>query len=149
MGGASVLALALAVAPQVASAQAADPALDDASIANIDEVVVTARKRSERLRDVPTAGTALGIEAIREMGGVPTAQSLLSNTPGVNFANTSNPVTSEVSIRGSGTSRATNASAGVGLYRDGAYSISSMWSGSRCCGGCRAASTAATLSAAR
>jgi iron complex outermembrane receptor protein len=117
MGGASALALALAVAPEAA----ADPALDDPSIASIDEVVVTARKRSERLRDVPTAGTALGIEAIREMGGVPTAQSLLSTTPGVNFANTSNPVTSEVSIRGSGTSRATNASAGVGLYRNGAY----------------------------
>ena len=50
-----------------------------------------------------------------------TAQSLLSNTPGVNFANTSNPTTSEVSIRGSGTSRATTAESGVGLFRNGAY----------------------------
>ncbi|HEX3887653.1 MAG TPA: TonB-dependent receptor [Phenylobacterium sp.] len=87
----------------------------------LDEIVVTARKREERLRDIPTAGTALGADLIREIGGVATAQSLLTNTPGVNFANTSNPVTSEVSIRGSGTSRATTAESGVGLFRDGAY----------------------------
>lgn len=107
------------------AARAQGPAHPDEVAASdatgLDEVVVTARKREERLRDVPTAGTALGADAIRALGGVATAQSLLTNAPGVNFANTSNPVTSEVSIRGSGTSRATNAPAGVGLYRDGAY----------------------------
>ncbi len=116
--GASTLVLALAAFPHVTQAQINAEAL---SVIDVDEVVVTARKRSERLRDVPTAGTALGIESIREMGGVSTAQGLLTNAPGVNFANTSNPVTSEISIRGSGTSRATNASSGVGLYRNGAY----------------------------
>lgn len=117
--GASAIALAVTAFPLAAQAQAS--AADDGGAGTLDEVVITARKRSERLRDLPTAGTALSIENIREMGGVATAQSLLSNAPGVNFANTSNPVTSEVSIRGSGTSRATNAPAGVGLYRDGAY----------------------------
>ena len=129
--GASLVAT-LALAPAAASAQAqntgktqsSSPTVESVTqsdASSIEEVVVTARKREERLRDIPTAGTALGADLIREIGGVASAQSLLSNTPGVNFANTSNPTTSEVSIRGSGTSRATTAESGVGLFRDGAY----------------------------
>lgn len=87
----------------------------------VEELLVTARKREERLRDVPVAATALGAEEIRDQGGLANAQQLLGNSPGVNFANTSNALTSDVSIRGSGTSRATNAEAGVGLFRNGAY----------------------------
>lgn len=129
LGQSSLLALAIAL-PAMAHAQthaqttdvpAATTLASNDAQANSDDIVVTARKRAERLRDVPTAGTALSADTIRDLGGVPTAQSLLTNSPGVNFANTSAPVTSEISIRGSGTSRATNASAGVGLYRDGAY----------------------------
>jgi len=87
----------------------------------IDELLVTARKREESLRDIPSAGTAIGAEQIQLLGGIANTQALLSNVPAVNFANTSNPVTSEVSIRGSGTSRAAAADAAVGLYRNGVY----------------------------
>ena len=87
----------------------------------IDELVVTARKREENLRDIPVAATALGAEQIQLLGGIANTQALLSNVPAVNFANTSNPVTSEISIRGSGTSRAAAADAAVGLYRNGVY----------------------------
>jgi iron complex outermembrane receptor protein len=122
------LMTALLACPAVASAQAqntgptpsATPAARGGAT-ELEEIVVTARKREERLRDIPTAATALSAEAIQALGGIATAQSLLTNTPGVNFANTSNPVTSEVSIRGSGTSRATTAESGVGLFRDGAF----------------------------
>lgn len=96
-------------------------AAEGGASALVGELVVTARKREERLRDVPVAATAFGEQQLRDLGGVPTMQSLLTNVPGVNFSNTSNQVTSEVSIRGSGTSRATAAESGVGLYRDGAY----------------------------
>ncbi|MDZ4370361.1 MAG: TonB-dependent receptor [Phenylobacterium sp.] len=89
--------------------------------ATVSEVIVTARKREERLQDVPTAGTALGAEQIRQLGGLSNTQELLANVPAVNFANTSSPATSEVSIRGSGTSRGTSAESAVGLYRDGVY----------------------------
>lgn len=99
----------------------AAPALAQTAGAELDEVLVTARKREESLRDIPAAGTALGAEQIQAMGGIANTQALLSNVPAVNFANTSNPVTSEVSIRGSGTSRATAADAAVGLYRNGVY----------------------------
>ena len=114
LGGASVLALLLPVA---GPAQAAEVPKET----QIEELVVTSRKREERLRDIPTAATALSAEQIRDLGGVPSLQSLLSNVPAVNFANTSNQVTSEVSIRGSGTSRSTTAESGVGLYRNGVY----------------------------
>ncbi|MBS0334229.1 MAG: TonB-dependent receptor [Proteobacteria bacterium] len=123
-----IAALAMGAAPQ-ALAQASNTGKTQSSsaqptgesVSTLDEIVVTARKREERLRDIPSAGTALGADLIRDIGGVPTAQSLLTNTPGVNFANTANPATSEVSVRGSGTSRATTAESGVGLFRDGAY----------------------------
>jgi iron complex outermembrane receptor protein len=109
----SIVALCWAVAAP-AFAQAGDDTL-------VEELTVTARKREEKLRDVPVAATALGVEDIRDQGGLANAQQLLGNSPGVNFANTSNALTSDVSIRGSGTSRATNAEAGVGLFRNGAY----------------------------
>jgi len=109
----SIVALCCAMA---APAFAAD---DDAN--EIGEVLVTARKREESLREIPAAGTAFGAEQIQALGGIANTQALLSNVVAVNFANTSNPVTSEVSIRGSGTSRATAADAAVGLYRDGVY----------------------------
>lgn len=112
--GASVCALCVAIgAPAWAQSGGSGTALE--------EVVVTARKREERLRDIPTAGTAFGPEQILQLGGLSNTQELLANIPAVNFANTSSPVTSEVSIRGSGTSRATSAEAAVGLYRDGVY----------------------------
>jgi iron complex outermembrane receptor protein len=112
---ASVLTLGCAMAvPALAQTTA-----DDGT--QVEELLVTARKREERLRDVPVAATALSAEDIRAQGGIANAQALLSNSPGVNFANTSNALTSDVSIRGSGTSRATNAEAGVGLFRNGAF----------------------------
>jgi len=117
---AGVAAGLLSMAGAARSAEPAGP-VGAAAATDIEELVVTARKRAERLRDVPVAVTALSAEDIRDMGGIPTAQSLLANVPGVNFANTSNPITSDVSLRGSGTSRATNAEAGVGLFRDGAF----------------------------
>lgn len=117
-GGASALAIACAwslLATDQAKAAEVSKATD------LGEVVVTARKRDEKLRDIPTAVTAFDADQIRDRGGISNLQSLLANVPAVNFANTSNPVTSEVSIRGSGTSRATAAESGVGLYRNGVY----------------------------
>jgi iron complex outermembrane receptor protein len=108
-----------AIVCAVAAPAYAQTSSDDGT--QVEELLVTARKREERLRDVPVAATALSAEDIRDQGGLLNAQALLSNSPGVNFANTANALTSDVSIRGSGTSRATNAEAGVGLFRNGAF----------------------------
>src|SRR5687768_9898048 len=97
---ASIAAICCAIA---APAYAQTAARGDVEL---DEILVTARKREESLREIPAASTAFGADQIQSMGGIANTQALLSNVPAVNFANTSNPVTSEVSIRGSGTSRA-------------------------------------------
>ena len=91
---------------------------DDTSVG---EVVVSARKRAERLRDVPVSASVISSDQIDQRGGLTGVKDLITNIPSVAFGDTSTPLTSEISIRGSGTSRGTTADSGVGLYRNGAY----------------------------
>jgi iron complex outermembrane receptor protein len=110
--------------PPLQTAQASPvpgTAAGDREVTSVSEVVVTARRREERLVDVPIASTVLDEQLIRDQGNLTDMQDLLANTPAASFLNTTNPVNSEVNVRGSGTSRGTNAQSGVGLYRDGAY----------------------------
>lgn len=90
-------------------------------VVDVGEVLVTARKREERLRDVPVAASVLDVEGLQARGGVSDVQTLLSTVPGLRYFNTSTPANSEISLRGAGTSRGTSAEAAVGLYRNGAY----------------------------
>ncbi|MDB5988164.1 MAG: hypothetical protein JWR16_3217 [Nevskia sp.] len=87
----------------------------------LQQVTVTARRREEHLADVPMAATVIGGDALADRGIVTDAQDLLTGVPGVRFFDTTSPVNSEVSIRGSSTARGTNADPSVGLYRDGAF----------------------------
>ncbi len=119
----------LAGTPASDQAEQTGPVADGASGSTNDQgaagdssaIVVTARRREERIADVPAAVDVLGAQAIADRGGFVTLQDLAINTPSVNFADTSTPSTAEISIRGSGTARATNAEGGVGLYRNGTY----------------------------
>lgn len=115
--GISSLALILA---SPAWAQTVETSTDDGARA-LDEVLVTARRREERLADIPAAGSVVDAQALADRGGLVTLQDLTSALPSVNFAATSTPQTAEISMRGSGTARATTAEAGVGLYRNGTY----------------------------
>ena len=118
LGHASSLAILLATGTGVA-ARAQAPSNE------IQEVIVSARKTEEKLKDVPIAATVLDETAIRDQGGVRTREDLLADAPAVHFLDTTSPTNSEVTIRGSGTSRDTNrgtkAEAAGGLYRNGAY----------------------------
>ena len=114
LGHASSLAMLLATGTGVA-ARAQAPSNE------IQEVIVSARKTEETLKDVPIAATVLDETAIRDQGGVRTMEDLLADAPAVHFLDTTSPTNSEVTIRGSGTSRGTKAEAAVGLYRNGAY----------------------------
>ncbi|HEY3694472.1 TonB-dependent receptor [Phenylobacterium sp.] len=111
----SLAAATFGVAP-VAVAETAQTAA-----ASVGELVVTARKRPERLALVPIAVSVIDAGTIRARGGATDAEALLSGAPGLRFNNTASPTTSEMSLRGSGTARATSADSGVGLYRDGVY----------------------------
>ena len=108
VGHASSLAILLATGTGVA-ARAQAPSNE------IQEVIVSARKTEEKLKDVPIAATVLDETAIRDQGGVRTMEDLLADAPAVHFLDTTSPTNSEV------TSRGTKAEAAVGLYRNGAY----------------------------
>jgi iron complex outermembrane recepter protein len=116
----SALAVLMAL-PAVAEAQSKpDQSKPDAET-SVGEVVVTARKREERLLEVPLAASILTGNDLLQRGLVVDPNQLLSGIPGVVFSNTGTPTTSEISIRGSGTSRGTAADSGVGLYFNGVY----------------------------
>ncbi|MEM8919332.1 MAG: TonB-dependent receptor [Pseudomonadota bacterium] len=92
-------------------AQEADATEDDFVS---DEIVVTARKREENLRDVPVAISAFSGDTISGIG----AQNLddfLQNAPGVNIADQGTGL-SEISVRGVSTTLGGNAN---GYYLDG------------------------------
>ncbi|PKB13573.1 iron complex outermembrane receptor protein [Novosphingobium kunmingense] len=84
-------------------------------------IVVTARRREERLADVPTAASVISASALADRGGATASGELLADQPSVRFNNLNSSITSEISIRASATARATNGDPSVGLYRNGAY----------------------------
>jgi iron complex outermembrane receptor protein len=87
LGGISALAL---MAMPVAAQQ------------TVDEIVVTATKRSERLIDVPVAVTALSGDTLsdQQISGVSTLQQLV---PSLTFTQSTNDLNNNVRIRGIGT----------------------------------------------
>jgi len=114
--------VAMTMASSLAYAQTSPaPAPAQDRVSTIDDVIVTARRREERLTEVPVAAAVLDANALADRGGVTSALDLLSGQAGVRFFNTSSPVNSEISIRASPTARATSADPSVGLYRDGVY----------------------------
>ncbi len=119
--------------PPAASAAPAAPAAPSASgsdtAALLGEVVVTARKTEEQLRDIPATVSAVSSAQIMDEGPLVGTGDLLRTVPGVRFNNLEAPNLSEISIRGSGTERATGADSAVGLFVNGAYVGSSTLGG--------------------
>lgn len=88
----------------------------------IEEIVVTAQKRSESLQDVPVAVTAFTSES-RQLMGINTVQDFARFTPGLTYSGG----TDRIFIRGVG--RQTNTMGtdpGVATYADGIYDSSSI-----------------------
>jgi iron complex outermembrane receptor protein len=73
--------------------------VSNAQAAQLEEIVVTARARSETLQDVPATITAFTENDIRTMG-VQRAEDFIYMTPGVTFVNTVEAGDSSLSIRG-------------------------------------------------
>jgi iron complex outermembrane receptor protein len=110
---------ALAVVPAVCFAQAAPGAANESF--KIEEVVVTARKRSETVQDVPASVGVVSAEALVAKGAVSLTQ-LPSVAPGVNMSKSPGSNEFGVSIRGLGSAPG-NASfdSSVSLFVDGVY----------------------------
>ena len=101
----SVSPLALLIAsgtPEISRAQ---------SVNSIDEIVVTARKKDESLQDVPVAVSALGEEALNQLG-VDTFEDYLTQLPGVT-AGGSGPGQNTIYIRGLASTTPNQTTAGV------------------------------------
>ena len=122
---ASAIALIALTASQSAWAQAAA----DQSSGGVETITVTAEKRSENIAAVPETVSAVTAEQLKATGPVLGTGDLLQSIPGVRFNDLQSPNLGEVSIRGSGTERATGADSGVGLFVNGAYVGASVLGG--------------------
>ena len=96
----SSFAIAL-LAGTSAFAQAApdDAALDEAAVTGLEEVVVTARRRSENLIDVPVAINAISSSTIQQRG-VSSVSAVAQLTPGLQFDRGASPADLRPSLRG-------------------------------------------------
>jgi iron complex outermembrane recepter protein len=95
-------------------------AADDDSATTLNEVVVTAQKRSENLQEVPVAVSAFTSET-RDLIGISSIQDLTNFTPGLSYSTSLD----RASLRGIG--RQTNNLAtdpGIATYTDGFYNVS-------------------------
>ncbi len=83
------------------------------------DIVVTARKRAETLRDVPIAATAISGNTLTERG-INSVREAAALTPGLNIAS-DGAGRAFVSIRGVGVTLVQSVQPGVGLFINGIY----------------------------
>lgn len=106
---ASSIALALCCS---AAAQAQDTRV-------LEEVLVTAQKRSQSVQDIPLAVTALSATMLDERG-ITDIASLATSVPGMHFSESGN--NTRITIRGIGTEQTTvTGDPGVAFHIDGVY----------------------------
>ena len=87
----------------------------------LDEITVTATKRSENLQDVPMSVSAFTSETI-ENANIFDAQDVVNLTPSMHMATSRNPFQNRLAIRGIGTSQNDpSLEPSVGMFIDGAY----------------------------
>jgi iron complex outermembrane recepter protein len=115
--------LAILATPTIAMAQD----VPDAAAATEEEgdIVVTARKREERLQDVPIAVTAVTAETL-EREQINTVREIASLTPGLNIT-TDAVGRAFMSIRGVGTTLIDSVQPGVGIFVDGIYQTNTSY----------------------
>ncbi|HET9447098.1 MAG TPA: TonB-dependent receptor [Steroidobacteraceae bacterium] len=115
---AGILALAAGAAANAQESQAPETMV-------LEEIVVTAEKRSANLQDVPVAISAFTSET-RDLIGITNIQDLTDFTPGLSYASTLD----RMSLRGVG--RLTNnygSDPGIATYSDGFYTASNVEAG--------------------
>src|SRR5690606_12218737 len=98
------------------------PLAIDEPVAQVDEILVTARRRDENAQDVPIALSVIGGEALAASGAVTLGQ-IQQLAPSLQVFST-NPRNTNVNIRGLGSNVAFSNDGlenGVGVYIDGVY----------------------------
>jgi iron complex outermembrane recepter protein len=122
----ALFASALAPSMGVAQGRTTDTAADTGSL---EEVVVTARKRSESLQNIPLAITAFSAEAIQDAGFKDLADVALF-TPGLQFhkqaSQRTGRINSSIRIRGMNVNSEAPAFQLASLFMDGVYVMGSI-----------------------
>ena len=88
--------------------------------ADLDTIVVTARRREERLEDVPASLSYFDAQYLEDLG-VGSGKDLTRITPGLYVIDNGSGFNDEFLIRGEGAARQNNAETGSGLYRNGVF----------------------------
>ncbi|MEQ1708730.1 MAG: TonB-dependent receptor [Terricaulis sp.] len=114
----------------VAAAQDAQPGAQESDDEVIDsgEVVVTARRRAEQLRDVPGSVTAI-TEADRQGLVLDRMEDYLRQVQGTSLVTSGPEYLNDISIRGQGSGRVGFTETATGLYRDGVYAAGGGFGG--------------------
>lgn len=116
-GGASVAADQVAPTHAPAAQGSGDTTQGPAVQGELEDIVVTAQRRSETLQSVPIAVSAFGSKE-RDRLNLRTAQDLVNFTPGASLSQVG------LSIRGVGRyTTVLGSDAGVAIYTDGFYSV--------------------------
>ena len=106
--GAAISSIAIAMMAAPAQAQTV-----------LEEVIVTAQKRSESVQDIPLAVTALSSDMLDERGIVDIA-SMAASVPGMHFGQAGN--NTRITVRGIGTEQTTvTGDPGIAFHIDGVY----------------------------
>lgn len=123
--GGAWTAIALALAAQAGAALAQDVAPQGQTV---DELVVTARKRTEALTDVPAGVTAITAED-RQNLVLDGMKDYIRQAPSTNLVSSGPEYLQDISIRGQGSGRLGFSEAATGLYRDGLYNAGGGFGG--------------------
>jgi iron complex outermembrane receptor protein len=109
----------IAVAGLLATGPALAQTANDAASGSLEEVLVTAQRRSERPQDVPITLTTIDAEQLGQ-GDVQQLSDIAKLTPGVRFDNTAG--FSQPTIRGVGSAIISSGTgSNIGIYMDGFY----------------------------
>jgi iron complex outermembrane receptor protein len=103
--------------------------VDDGFEEVLDEINVTARKRDERLQDVPSSVAALTRQTLENVGVLADLRDLTDLVTGITINDTQLASISEPSIRGAGGGRNRMSVSATGLYRNSAYFATSSLGG--------------------
>lgn len=114
---AAVWAVASVAVP--AAAEAAEAA-DASNASAIEELVVTAQKRSENIQDVPISIVAISGETLRK-AGINDFQNLTQLAPGLVTDANSDPRAARIGLRGVTTAQDNGKQSSVGVFIDGVF----------------------------
>jgi outer membrane receptor protein involved in Fe transport len=126
LAGASLLAFAAASA--FASAAQAQAASESSDASPPQDIVVTARRVSETVQDVPAAITAIGGEDL-ENRLVDDTAALIRQVPGATLVTSGPAYIADISLRGQGGGRIGSSESATGIYRDGHYAAGGAFGG--------------------